>query len=107
MEDLRSRPTNQGSTLKVERAPWRSGVGSLRLIHGTERKTAPGEPGAVSKIIPGGDLLSHKVAPAVPSALRSLTAVFGMGTGVTFSLLPPEKLYLDQVPRGGSIPRKT
>jgi len=34
----------------------------------------------------GGDLLSHAIARAVPSALRSLTTVFGMGTGVTSSL---------------------
>ena len=32
---------------------------------------------------PGGDLLSHTVTHAVPSALRGLTSVFGMGTGVT------------------------
>ena len=32
---------------------------------------------------PGGDLLSHTVSRAVPSALEGLTAVFGMGTGVT------------------------
>ena len=38
----------------------------------------------------GGDLLSHQVALAVPSAQKSLTAVFGMGTGVTSSLLPPK-----------------
>ena len=31
----------------------------------------------------GGDLLSHPVTRAVPSALRGLTAVFGMGTGVS------------------------
>ena len=38
--------------------------------------------GAFNKI-PGGDLLSHTAARAVPSALRGLTSVFGMGTGVT------------------------
>ena len=32
---------------------------------------------------PGSVLLSHRLAPAVPSALESLTSVFGMGTGVT------------------------
>jgi hypothetical protein len=32
---------------------------------------------------PGGDLRSHTVARAVSSALRGLTSVFGMGTGVT------------------------
>ena len=38
----------------------------------------------------GGDLLSHQVALAVPSALKSLTSVIGTGTGVTSSLLPPK-----------------
>ena len=28
--------------------------------------------------------------PQLPSALKSLTAVFGMGTGVTSSLMPPD-----------------
>ena len=37
---------------------------------------------------PGGDLLSHAVASAVPSALEGLTSVFGMGTGVA----PPVSL---------------
>jgi hypothetical protein len=32
---------------------------------------------------PGDDLLSHTVTRAVPSALGSLTSVFGMGTGVS------------------------
>ena len=32
---------------------------------------------------------SHGVKPQLPSALRSLTSVFGMGTGVTFSPLLP------------------
>jgi uncharacterized paraquat-inducible protein A len=40
----------------------------------------------------GGDLLSHKAALAVSSALRGLTAVFGMGTGVSLSLIPPQNL---------------
>ncbi len=34
---------------------------------------------------PGGDLLSHTATRAVPLALRGLTSVFGMGTGVTLS----------------------
>ena len=37
----------------------------------------------------GDVLLSRAVAHQVSSALRSLTTVFGMGTGVTFLLLPP------------------
>ena len=32
--------------------------------------------------------------PQLPSALRSLTSVFGMGTGVTFSPSPPDYLIL-------------
>ncbi len=41
---------------------------------------------------PGNVLLSHAVPHAVPSALRGLTAVFGMGTGVALSLWSPGKL---------------
>ena len=37
----------------------------------------------------GGDVLSHQVTPAVPSARQSLTTVFGMGTGVSSALRPP------------------
>ena len=35
---------------------------------------------------PGSDLLSHAPTHAVPSAVASLTSVFGMGTGVTLLL---------------------
>ncbi len=42
---------------------------------------------------PGGFLLSHAVARAVPSAPRGLTSVFGMGTGVTLSTQPPENFF--------------
>ncbi len=38
----------------------------------------------------GNDLLSHRVAPTVPSALEGLTSVFGKGTGVSPSLSSPE-----------------
>jgi hypothetical protein len=37
----------------------------------------------------GGVLLSHTVAHAVPSALKGLTSVFGMGTGVSPSPWSP------------------
>ncbi len=39
---------------------------------------------------PGDVLLSQGATPQVPSALASLTAVFGMGTGVSPPLWPPE-----------------
>ena len=38
------------------------------------------------KVSSGDDLCSRAVARQVLSAQRSLTTVFGMGTGVTFSL---------------------
>src|ERR1700683_4008604 len=38
------------------------------------------------RINPGGDLRSHTVTRAVSSALRGLTSVFGMGTGVTLAV---------------------
>ena len=37
----------------------------------------------------GGVLLSHRVAPAVPSALEGLTSEFGMGSGVAPSAWAP------------------
>jgi hypothetical protein len=42
------------------------------------------------KKIFGGVLLSHTASRAVPSALKSLTSVFGMGTGVASSPSPPK-----------------
>ena len=45
------------------------------------------------KNAPGNALLSQKVAQLVPSALKGLTTVFGMGTGVTLSLLNYQRLY--------------
>src|SRR6185312_2244643 len=38
----------------------------------------------------GGVLLSRALSGQVPSALRGLTALFGMGRGVSLSLRPPE-----------------
>ncbi len=49
---------------------------------------------------PGDFLLSHTVACAVPSGLRGLTSVFGMGTGGSLSLRSPRKrdrLFSDQL----------
>ena len=61
----------------------------------------------------GDVLLSQGENPQLPSALRSLTSVFGMGTGVTFSPLLPDYLIeeiipskLDNIPRQTSIPTK-
>ena len=48
--------------------------------------------GARASIYSGDVLLSQGVSPQVPSALAGLTSVFGMGTGVTPPLWPPETL---------------
>ena len=50
---------------------------------------------------PGGDLLSQGASPQVPSARAGLTAVFGMGTGVSPPLWPPETLRSVRVYFGG------
>ena len=42
----------------------------------------------------GNVLLSQAVPRQVSSALKSLTSVFEMGTGVSSPLLPPDSLYL-------------
>ena len=46
----------------------------------------------------GDDLLSRAVSSQVPSALRGLTSVFGMGTGGTLSPLSPEIEFYFSVP---------
>src|SRR5579883_375847 len=55
---------------------------------GEKNKKPPEKPGAFF-FKPGKFLLSHTVACAVPSGLRSLTSVFGMGTGGSSSLRSP------------------
>ncbi len=60
-------------------------------------KKSPSEKQRGFKRIPGGVLLSHTVTRAVPSALKSLTSVFGMGTGVSSSPLPPENFMIHQI----------
>jgi hypothetical protein len=47
---------------------------------------------AGENLIPGNVLLSHTVTHAVPSALKGLTSVFGMGTGVSPSPWSPRNL---------------
>ena len=55
------------------------------VILGADEKSPPLN-GGLFLLNFGDDLLSHAVSHAVPSALKSLTTVFGMGTGVTSSL---------------------
>ena len=53
--------------------------------------------GPVFQDYSGGVLLSQGDSPQVPSALAGLTSVFGMGTGVTPPLWPPENVLSAQV----------
>ena len=43
--------------------------------------------------MPGSHLLSHAVARIVPSAVKVLTVVFGMGTGVSPSRIATGQFY--------------
>ena len=67
------------------------GPRATRLTHTKARRTIRSAGFALNN--PGGFLLSHAVARAVPSAPRGLTSVFGMGTGVTLSTQPPENCF--------------
>ena len=53
---------------------------------------------SVSDYVPGNVLLSQDPAVQVPSALKSLTSVFGMGTGVTSSPSSPDYSSENVVP---------
>ena len=77
------------------------------------RRTRTGRPKAArSQRCPGGDLLSHPVTQAVPSALEGLTSGFGMGPGVSPPLWPPKRWFStgsaigpDRDGSEGAIPR--
>ena len=58
------------------------------------RNTDSGDFHSACPMESGGDLLSRAVSSQVPSALKGLTSVFGMGTGGTPSPLPPEILQV-------------
>src|SRR3954465_15615382 len=58
-------------------------TGSNRRPSACKADALPAE--LILHIPPGNVLLSQGRVSQLPSALRSLTSVFGMGTGVTFS----------------------
>ena len=62
-------------------------------------------PGGGSRERNGGDLLSQGRESQVPSALRGLTALFGMGRGVSPSLWPPKLVETARL-RGAAGPRR-
>ncbi len=62
------------------------------VIVGSSQNRRTGRPRAARLLKKtGGVLLSQALASQVPSALRGLTALFGMGRGVSPSPKPPEK----------------
>src|SRR5690606_41814568 len=74
----------------------------------TGRETGEGE--ALSRLPfeeSGGVLLSQGRTSQVPSALEGLTAVFGMGTGVTPPLWPPKSVVNCERRPGRSGPAAT
>ena len=81
---------------KTKPATWSQGA-YLRTRRGNTKRVSVLDHHRVRKIKKGGDnLLSHWASPAVPSASRDLTSVFGMGTGVTLRLSsPPIKTVLE------------
>jgi hypothetical protein len=68
-----------------------------RVTNDTARSQVEGERAGMKKVF-GGVLLSHTASRAVPSALKSLTSVFGMGTGVASSPSPPKnRVYANAI----------
>src|SRR5207248_7716322 len=65
----------------------RAGAGATRPHPLTHEKRARPEGLTLEEM--GGDLLSREVALRVPSALAGLTALFGMGRGVSPPVRPP------------------
>src|SRR5262249_23606779 len=75
--------------------PWADATGAGKTTN------APRGRRGHSRAKSGGVLLSQGVYPQVPSALAGLTAVFGVGTGVTPPPWPPETCC-----QRGSTPRE-
>jgi hypothetical protein len=75
-------------------APPRRSPPCWAITTSTNTSMAGQSPGPPSERMSGGVLLSHPVTRAVPSAQKGLASGFGMGPGVSPSLLPP-KLYGD------------
>ena len=96
----RRAPGLLGPGLRLAAAPacGVSGAGLMRASVARARtRRSPRRRGLRSLEKSGGDLLSQGASPQVPSALAGLTSVFGMGTGVTPPLWPPETCF--QSPR--------
>ena len=98
--DAKSGPSG-GRLRDGTRAGRRKGERGTRVERGREKgkkkESSEGMLDSFLKIIPGDDLLSHTVTHAVPSAPKSLTSEFGMGSGMASSISLPENFWLDAV----------
>jgi hypothetical protein len=92
---IRLLPLGWGARLSVSRC---SALTLLRK-YVAARTTTSRPRGGSSIEKTGGVLLSQALAGQVPSALRGLTALFGMGRGVSPSPRPPEKGERPRLPR--------
>ena len=63
---------------------------AMRPVTSSFRREHTDRPSQAFRSNPGSVLLSHTASRAVPSAPRSLTSEFGMGSGVASSRSPPE-----------------
>ena len=74
-----------GITVPLCGRPCRRGALSAvrRSFHAAQPTTQTSRPEGGSSEKTGGDLLSRALAGQVPSALRGLTSLFGMGRGVS------------------------
>src|SRR5262245_227538 len=84
----------EGPRPKVEHG-WTSGYGSSwsparRRTKRPGKKRGLGDSPRPRQTKRGGDLLSHPVSRAVPSAQEGLTSLFGMGRGVSPPPKPPQ-----------------
>ena len=96
-----SQPAGATARVRPPRAHSATSPAPLRLaarprvagVHPTDRRTP-----ATQARKTGGVLLSQVLANQVPSALRGLTALFGMGRGVSPSPRPPESVERPPLP---------
>src|ERR1035437_1401001 len=92
--DFSSCPTAVGLPRRTHRSVTSANSRSTRFnsvlrTAGIKNKKALSDEDRAYMNKPGDFLLSHTLARAVPSGLRGLTAVFGMGTGGSLSLWSP------------------
>jgi hypothetical protein len=82
-----------GTPASASARTTRRSAAAARSNRRSRRRIADGPPAGGPSLSQktGGVLLSQALASQVPSALRGLTALFGMGRGVSPSPKPPEK----------------